>query len=407
MTTRPWWFTRPPPSTPNPRSHGLVPQTRNMLECIHSVSWSARMPPDQLRCPRLGRLPYAPWSTSRRFDITFGSELPPARTESDKLAVSLAALEPFAPSAVLATDGSVIPPSEAHASRSMAAAILRFGDSVASATRSCGTVADSYRTETVALQIGFELVCRALPFPAVDAPPLLLVVTDSQSALKRLARGPLAQKNTTEADIWCMLLDIADHTRIHLQFVYGHCGVAPNEEADELASTRIATIPTPAPLTEANARAHIKHNVIAAWKEQLGVSHRSSLVGHRPTPRNGACQISGERMTREEQVHLARLRVGQSELFGTFRRRICDDPLAASAPCRWCAPNVPCTPQPALSAVEVAPVLCPIASCGFTATKIESIDLHIRKSHKEGGTATCAWCSLRFASTRSRGMHYK
>eukprot|EP00760_Papus_ankaliazontas_P006914 PhM_4_TR1321/c3_g2_i7/m.101106 len=74
MCTRPWWSTRPPPSTPNARSHGLVPQTRNMLECIHSVSWNACMrscASDQLKCPRLGRLPYTPWSTSRRFDITF------------------------------------------------------------------------------------------------------------------------------------------------------------------------------------------------------------------------------------------------------------------------------------------------------------------------------------------------
>eukprot|EP00760_Papus_ankaliazontas_P019301 PhM_4_TR18005/c3_g1_i1/m.89045 len=407
--TRPWWYVRPPPQTPNARSHSLVPQPRSMLERIHIVSWSARMPPDLLRCPRLIRLPFAPWSTSRSHAISFGCTLPPADSPAHKLALSLAALEKFVPLATLATDGSVIPADERSPSRSMAAAVLRYGNSVARITQSCGPVADSYRTETVALQIGLDMTCKAVSELPPSSNPLLLIVSDSQSALKRLARGPLAQTTDTESDIWHMLLDLAEHTAVHLQFVYGHCGVVPNEEADELAASRIAMIPTTAPLSEANARAHIKHNVIAAWKERLGVSHRSSLVGHCPTPRDGSCAISGNPLSREEQVHLARLRVGQCDLFGTFRRRIHTNPLATSAPCRWCAPDAPCTPDlvPAPDAPPPATVACPGADCDFTASRIENLDLHIRKAHKEGGMAKCLWCGMTFVSPRSRGMHYK
>eukprot|EP00760_Papus_ankaliazontas_P037367 PhM_4_TR8461/c0_g1_i1/m.79128 len=411
--TQPAWFVRPPPEPPPSTSHNLVPQTRCALENIHAAFWTARLPPDQLRSVRRTRPAHAPWVTATKHAIHFHTQLPPASTPDEKRAASEAALTRIPPHTItLSTDGSVRTSAKTGAPVSMAAAILTdtFG-SLSEETRNCGPVADSYRTETEAIRIGLDLAAKhaeAMCALAPEAPPRMVIITDSQSALRRLQRGPLAQQHPTESDIWSMLLDLSSVMEIHLQFVYGHCGIPENEAADALASSNISTYATTAPLSEANARAHIKRNVIAKWREQLGTTHRSTLVGHRPTPKHGRCAILGQPLTREEQVHLARLRTGQSELFGIFRRRTHVDPHATWAPCRWCsAQDPPDHEDPDPPSPPTTTIDCPVAGCEHTSTQMAHMDLHIRKKHPCEGPAKCPWCGEDFKSVKSRGMHYK
>ncbi|PWV15313.1 putative RNase H [Trypanosoma cruzi] len=70
----------------------------------------------------------------------------------------------------------------------------------------------------------------------------LLVVTDSQSLLAALNKGPLSQTDWTEDQIWQRLLTLTcAGWSVHLQFCYGHCGVHANELADQYATQTMET----------------------------------------------------------------------------------------------------------------------------------------------------------------------
>eukprot|EP00760_Papus_ankaliazontas_P037372 PhM_4_TR8461/c0_g1_i5/m.79146 len=163
--TQPAWFVRPPPEPPPQSSahHSTVPQTRSMLESIHAAFWTARCPPDQSRPARRTRPVFALWHTVAVHDVVFHTELPPAHSPDEKYTVSAAALARLPPHCLsLSTDGSVRTSQKTGAPVSMAAAILvhTTDGSTTEATRNCGPIADSYRTETEALRLGLDIAVR-------------------------------------------------------------------------------------------------------------------------------------------------------------------------------------------------------------------------------------------------------
>ena len=61
----------------------------------------------------------------------------------------------------------------------------------------------------------------------------VLIATDSQSTVSALSLGPRRQKERMTQSTWEHLNAIADAgVNVHLQFIYGHCGVHLNEMVD-------------------------------------------------------------------------------------------------------------------------------------------------------------------------------
>eukprot|EP00760_Papus_ankaliazontas_P014452 PhM_4_TR16085/c1_g1_i2/m.38491 len=404
----PHWFNRPLPPPP-PGNHAPTLQPRVELRRLHSQIWGEPSHTSLTRTSRPTET-FRPWSTSFVDSVTFGATLPASCSPDDKLSISLTALAPYRDSfLVLATDGSVMRTSTGTRSCSAAVLTSPLEDGVVTANRPCGPYADSYRTETVAILLGLDLVIEHAATLLLKIGPDLrrrvLVVSDSQSALRRLSRGPLLQSAPTELQIWQRLKVIARaDIDVHFQFVYSHCGVEENERADDLASSCFVTIPEHAPLSEANARAHLKRRAIALWRDDLRMNtHRFALVGHTPTPKTPLCPATLARLTRTEQVQLARIRSGQSELFGSYRQRVLR-PEPDNPQCRWCAPATDVATGP--PAATTQQVHCPCCHSSFPT--VRSVDEHLKRAHPELNEQrpTCGWCKKTFASTRSRGVHY-
>ncbi|PWV15228.1 putative RNase H [Trypanosoma cruzi] len=144
----------------------------------------------------------------------------------------------------------------------------------------------------------------------------LLVVTDSQSLLAALNKGPLSQTDWTEDQIWLRLLTL---TRagwsVHLQFCYGHCGVHANELADQYATQTMAsgqyTEQGIAPLWHTDLLTCFTTQLTNKWRGTIRQdTHRYLLCGTRPSDLSGKDLITQEVLHRQELVHLARARCG-------------------------------------------------------------------------------------------------
>ena len=67
-------------------------------------------------------------------------------------------------------------------------------------------------------------------------PKEVRLCSDSQSALGRLKKGPVAQRDAPADSVWRRLLELTDRgTHLTLQWVPGHAGLPGNELADEVA----------------------------------------------------------------------------------------------------------------------------------------------------------------------------
>jgi hypothetical protein len=187
---------------------------------------------------------------------------------------------------VLATDGSVTPaqparpatattPATAEApARTAGAAILQFASDTASVVPPRPQPADanpplaapaapkfqasargdprlcSYTAEILAMTIGLDLFIETTltheasilhhhaAAPTAPPPPLW-ILTDSQSLLAALERGPCADNEVLLVRVWRRLLQIAQRRIVKLAFVYSHVGLELNEEADALADAAL------------------------------------------------------------------------------------------------------------------------------------------------------------------------
>ena len=95
-----------------------------------------------------------------------------------------------------------------------------------------GNVCSSYRAEMVALREALKFLLDRQTLP----PELIVICTDSQSALAALRGGPSTQTTLIGGEIWAALQQLsARGRRTYLQWVPSHCGLPGNERADELA----------------------------------------------------------------------------------------------------------------------------------------------------------------------------
>ncbi|RNC44920.1 L1Tc protein, partial [Trypanosoma cruzi] len=166
----------------------------------------------------------------------------------------------------------------------------------------------------------------------------LLVVTDSQSLLAALNKGPLSQTDRTEDQIWQRLLTLAcAGWSVHLQFCYGHCGVHANELADKYVTQTMEsgqyTEQGIAPLWHTDLLTCFTTQLTNKWRSTIRQdTHRYLLCGTRPSDLSGKDLITQEVLHRQELVHLARARCGESELWGRLYWAVRD----CTNQCRFC-----------------------------------------------------------------------
>eukprot|EP00744_Colponema_vietnamica_P004012 GILI01006058.1.p1 GENE.GILI01006058.1~~GILI01006058.1.p1 ORF type:complete len:1145 (+),score=82.10 GILI01006058.1:283-3717(+) len=418
---KPPWLALPPPKPPPTGKRETIPP-RIRRSATHAKYFTT---PIHQREPRLLTSRTAPWLTSYCSHVSFGVDLPrpnPSLSAKEqcahKLQFSLDALAPHDDwTAKLATDGSVRDSN--HDRQNLrkvtvaASKLWLYGfEDTPEATQNCGPLACSYRTETIALRNGLALVrdnlYRILAHDREHGyATKLLIITDSQSALSALRRGPILQRNNMEDDIWRLLLDIAEYdVRIHLQFVYGHCGVPENEEIDQLSNSNFYTIPEVEPAWESDCRAHLLQQVTKEWSATLPTdTHRFRLVGAKTAPKSQCCLLTGSALSRNQWVQLARIRSGESEVFGRFywaTREMKDN-------CRFC-----CTQEDAPMAAPRdlegrRKVICPFCIGGQKVISSHSnLVRHVQRFHPEETLALsyhCEICDRSFPSNRSLSKH--
>ena len=162
----------------------------------------------------------------------------------------------------------------------------------------------------------------------------LLICTDSQSCIRALKKGPLKQSTELNSKIWSLLHSLINANpsmRIVFQFVFSHCGVVRNEFVDMLAdeamkSSAIAFAQATCPLSMDAVKARVKSGLRASWLQRLPKdSHRAKFCeGFTSFKKLGG-------LSRQEQVLLARLRVGELYDLGKLRGR-----LGEEKACRFC-----------------------------------------------------------------------
>ncbi|PWV01988.1 hypothetical protein C4B63_3g658 [Trypanosoma cruzi] len=264
----------------------------------------------------------------------------------------------------------------------------------------------------------------------------LLVVTDSQSLLAALNKGPLSQTDWTGDRIWQRLLTL---TRagwsVHLQFCYGHFGVHGNEPADQYATQNMEsgqyTEQGIAPLWQTDLLTCFTTQLTNKWRSTIRQdTHRYLLCGTRPSDLSGKDLITQEVLHRQEPVHLARARCGESELWGRIYWAVRD----CTNQCRFCnispeqsaymrSNNDPTAPgtdtvPPSAREEDVSPARrrtltrrrkekCP--HCDSTLTGFSGLVSHCRSFHPEHPPPLpelkCDFCDMVFPTRRSTAQH--
>jgi ribonuclease HI len=181
--------------------------------------------------------------------VHFATSLPAGVTADSTAEVRLRAnMERYAEAAqnaphwLLLTDGAVsrsrgrvkVPPAAGGAY------ILRhtttgeaYSDQFTCAADSC-----SYTTELLALRQGLSQALSVLD-QSMDQTGLV-VLTDSQNALRALEVGRRRAADGIRADIWDLLTRLTEHGRtVRLCFVFAHCGWAAHNEVDRLAKAAL------------------------------------------------------------------------------------------------------------------------------------------------------------------------
>ncbi|EPY32737.1 hypothetical protein STCU_01044 [Strigomonas culicis] len=205
---------------------------------------------------------------------------------------------------------------------------------VTHASQDCGPIACSYRTEACAMLVAFEDVI--LPYvedvelteaaeEVADAnrSRRVLIVTDSLSLVEALQTGLLTQTSTKEIEICQCLYTLCElKWKVHFQFVYAHCGIQANELADEVAAETMEgrmtyTREESAPIWQVDIYNALTRLLRRRWCARMwSGTHRYELCGTRKSDISGIDLITKQPLTRRELVQLARVRCGETPLFG-------------------------------------------------------------------------------------------
>jgi len=138
-----------------------------------------------------------------------------------------------------------------------------------------GALCGSYRAEMTGLDEAVPRILGGLDdgwlAGAIKPGEAIRFCTDSQSAVRSLAKGASAQTIVKGAQIWSGLLKLSERTgcAIDVQFVPGHAGIEGNERADKMAAQGSKLSQSNVPIDHATAKAAIEREVRRNWKDAL------------------------------------------------------------------------------------------------------------------------------------------
>ena len=137
-----------------------------------------------------------------------------------------------------------------------------------------GALCGSYRAEMTGLRDAVPRVLQGLRegwLEVKDKTKAIRFCTDSQSAVRKLAKGASEQTTVMGADIWGALMELEERTGcpIDVQFVPGHAGVEGNELADVMAEQGSKLPQVDVAIDLATAKAALFREMRRRWKEDL------------------------------------------------------------------------------------------------------------------------------------------
>ena len=290
----------------------------------------------------------APWDTEKANLVVFKPNLilPCTKEDSDEIRreASEATIDQYRDYGIKAyADGSVVDKLGAGAGEIRSdpnpAFVLANNDPIViNCAAPGGHLCSSYTAERVALKITLETIRDKSAIIKKDRS--LFVASDSQSMISALGKGPLRQTNTLNADLWKILLQLVNVkgiTQIVIQYVAAHCGIPGNERADVLANealqrynaTKMKAAFKKSAIPLGSVKSELKRAIKMEWKNSLNPDK----------PRYAICGDSysdlkfSNTLSRQDEVLLHQLRVGECSKMGKFRTRV---GIAATPLCRWC-----------------------------------------------------------------------
>ena len=221
-----------------------------------------------------------------------------------------------------------------------------------------GSLSTNYGAELHALNMAAEHILSA-----GSSPQGTVFLTDSLSALQSLQEGP-TDKMTTE--LWKNLLKLSDKTKVTLQWIPAHTGIAGNEIADSLAKAGSRLPQPPSSLSYREAKTILKQTAYKDWPRE-GYDFKTDGL---------------HSLGRKAQTTVFRLRTGHCRLNKHMRRMSLSD--SASCPC---------------GAQDQTPIhvlqTCPLFEEARTSTWEEDTPFHT----KLWGSSTDLMRTANFAST--------
>ena len=179
-----------------------------------------------------------------------------------------------------------------------------------------GKIASSYRAEMLAIREA--LIWLTENINETETSTNVLLLTDSKSALQRLASGPNGVKLKIEAEVWnhANILE-RKGVQIILQWVPGHVGVWGNEQVDEVAKSACQLPQQEIPIDLNTAKATVKRYVSKEWRK--GVRHQTLLTNELQKPPNNKEQ----HLSRRDRIYLSQIRTGEHcPIFNSYLFRI-------------------------------------------------------------------------------------
>ena len=223
------------------------------------------------------------------------------------------------------TDGSM---NRAKLASGAGVVILKQEQVVQEISEPVGHIASNYTAEVEALKLAIIGLLEHMP----QQDQKVIVLTDSQSALAALAKGPLRQTDIAMCEIWTLLKQLAQRVQqITFQHVFSHCGLKYNDQADELAKGG-TNKEQKAPPT------HVRDVITFAKKHFKTKTHDRIDPDNVRLRRGGTtCYLKAEKGWKRTKARLAaQIRVDCCPQLG-YAKRYCD--LTMPLSCRWCCPN--------------------------------------------------------------------
>lgn len=195
------------------------------------------------------------------------------------------------PTAIIYTDGSV---AENCKNGGSGVIIKRSGNQDEIIRVPAGSYASSFRSELIAIQTALDWIRQNIE---TNNSSKILVLSDSQSVLKKLKSGPKSARSDSEIKIWEHLRLMDKNVKIAFQWVPGHVGLKGNESADCAAKEASKLNQENCPLDFDTAKAIIRRDAVNSWRSGLSQTERP--------------KCNENNLSRRERVVLSQLRTGE------------------------------------------------------------------------------------------------